>query len=78
MYRIFEQRRLRRICAYAQIRQSLRGSHTQRMDADAYSDQNLGFRPSWLRHHVRENGAFAHLRYVRKSRVLVHIRVYNG
>ena len=40
-YRISEQRRLRRVCTYAQTRQSLRCSHTQSMDADESSDQTL-------------------------------------
>ena len=33
-YRISEQRRLRRVCAYVQTRQSLRCLYTQSMDAD--------------------------------------------
>ena len=47
-YRIGEQRRLRRDCASAQSRQSLRCSHTQRMEVDEGSDQNQTCSPSGL------------------------------
>ena len=40
-YRIVEQRRLRRVCANAQTRQSLRCSLTQSLDADEDLDQSL-------------------------------------
>ena len=36
-----EQQRIRRACAYAQSRQSLRCSHTQSMDAAEDSDKNV-------------------------------------
>ena len=39
-YRIGVQLRLRRACAYAQPRQSLRCSHTQNLDVVEDSDQN--------------------------------------
>ena len=38
---IVEQLRLRRVCALAQTRQSLCCSHTQSIDVDVYSDQDL-------------------------------------
>ena len=38
-YRISEQHRLRRVCAYAQTYQSLRCSHTQSKDIDVVYDQ---------------------------------------
>ena len=41
IYRIGEQLRFRRGCAYAQTRQSIRCSHTQTIDVDEGSDQNL-------------------------------------
>ena len=40
-YRIGEQRWFWRVCACAQARQSLRCSHTQRMDVDEVPYQNL-------------------------------------
>ena len=40
-YHIREERRLRRDCASAQSRQSLRFSHTQSMKVEEDSDQNL-------------------------------------
>ena len=40
IYRINEQRRLRRVCAYAQTPQSLRCSCIKSMDVDKGSDQN--------------------------------------
>ena len=46
-----EQWRLRRVCAYAQTRQSLRCSHTQSIDADEDSDLNLDFSLCWTRQH---------------------------
>ena len=39
-YRISEQRMLRRVCAYAQTRQSLYCSHTHKMNVDDFSYQN--------------------------------------
>ena len=39
--RIGKQRRLRRACAYAQTRHSLRYSHTQNMDVNKCPDLNL-------------------------------------
>ena len=41
IYITSEHRRHRRVCAYAQTRQSLRCSHTQSMDIDEGSVQNL-------------------------------------
>ena len=40
---IIEQRRIRRFCAYAQTRQSLRCSHTQSSDINPDSDQKSDF-----------------------------------
>ena len=39
--RIVDQRRLKRACAIAQTRQSLRCSHTQSIDIDEDSDQKI-------------------------------------
>ena len=40
-FRIFEQRRLGRVCEHAQTRQSLRCSHTQGIGKDEDSDQTV-------------------------------------
>ena len=61
-YSISEQRRLRRVCAYAQTRQSLRSSHTQSRDTDEGSDQTLDNWPRWICQHVRLKEAFAYMR----------------
>ena len=54
-YRIDEQRRLWRVCAYAyaQTHQSLRCSHTQSMDVDEGSDQSLDIQLHCTRQHGR-------------------------
>ena len=46
---ILKQRRLRRACAFAQTRQSLRCLNTQSMDIYEVSDQNLGLWSLWMR-----------------------------
>ena len=49
-YHTGDQRKLRRACASAQSRQSLRCSLTWRMEVDEGSDQNKTFNPTgWLR-----------------------------
>ena len=40
-YRVSEQRKLRRVCAYTQTRQNLRSLHTQIIHVDAGSDKNV-------------------------------------
>ena len=52
-YRIGEQRRLRRDCAFAQSRQSLRCSHTWSMEVDERSDQKSDIKPQWMAVHTR-------------------------
>ena len=61
-YGIDEQRRLRRVCAYVQTRQSFRSSHTQSSDVVESSDQNLDIWLHWISQHVRLKEAFAHMR----------------
>ena len=67
-YCISDQRRLRRVCAYAQIRLSHRCSHAQKIGCTMYidegSDQNLDILLCWmhLRQRVRLLRAFAHMR----------------
>ena len=61
-YRIGENRRRRRVCAYAQTRQSFRFSHTQRTEGEEDIDKNLGLLSLSIRQHVRLRDAFAHMR----------------
>ena len=68
-YCIVEQRRIRPVCTNAQTRHSLHCSHTHCVDID--SDQIL-FLSSWYVC-MCFIIAFAHMLYVPKSRVLVHI-----
>ena len=60
--RIVGQRRLRRGCAYAQPRLSLRFSHTQRKEVEEGSDQILDLKPHWIHLHGPLKVGFAHMR----------------
>ena len=61
-YRIGEKRRRRRVCAYAQTRQSFRFSHTQRTEVEEDIYKNLGLSPLCIRQHEHLREAFAHMR----------------
>ena len=60
IYRIVEQRKLRRVCANAQTRQSLCCSYTQRLDVYVDTNQILDFFPAgYVRIGVKQ--AFTHM-----------------
>ena len=57
-YHIGDQRRLRRACASAQLRRSLRCSHTFSMEEDEGSDQKSDIYPDWMTAHSRMKKEF--------------------